>query len=109
MVGRSHQHRLVDQPVPLVDGVEHVVDDQPGLGRGVVAAHQPGPAALRAGRPQLEPMTGRVLLMVRPDRVGQVEQRLPGAEVLLQRTTGRASGSGSRRSSRCRLSAPRKP
>ena len=48
VVGGPHQHRLVDQAAALVDRVEHVVDDQAGLGRRVVAADQPGPVDRRA-------------------------------------------------------------
>src|SRR5690606_26061007 len=55
-------------------------DHRLGFGRGVVAAHQAGPRPSFARRSQPKPWATRI----GPHDVGQVQDPLPGTEVLLK-------------------------
>ena len=80
VVRGAHQHGLVVERAALLGCIEDAVDDHAGFGGGVVAAHQSRPTATASigAKLQLE------LAGARPDRIGQLENRLPGTEILLQ-------------------------
>ena len=82
VVPRPHQHGLVPEQ-PTVGGLfQHRIGHRPSLRRRIVTADQGRPGAAGPRRVQAQSMVGGALW---PDGVGEIQQRLPGPEVLFQR------------------------
>jgi hypothetical protein len=83
----AEEHRLGAQREPAVEQLEHAVGDEPRLGPGVAAAHQPRPFGAAAAREE-----GLVVAARGGGHhgVGGVEHRLARAVVLLERDHARA-------------------
>ena len=87
VVRRAHEHRLLAQGGAALARVEHALADLGGLGGLVEAQHQLGRAAARALGAQGLAVGA---LGLRRHGVGDVEQRLGGAVVALERDHRRA-------------------